>query len=115
MAPLSADPATPATPSWQGRRVLVTGGLGFIGSNLARRLSDLGAEVTVLDSLMPQYGGNRFNLEGYRERIRVNLSDLRDCSSLEALLEGPFPSLAAELYEAPLAALARPERRRGGR
>ena len=88
MTPLSADPPTPASPPWQGRRVLVTGGLGFIGSNLARRLCDLGAEVTVLDSLMPQYGGNRFNLEGYRERIHVNLSDLRDCSSLEALLEG---------------------------
>ncbi|MEB3183178.1 MAG: NAD-dependent epimerase/dehydratase family protein [Cyanobacteriota bacterium] len=88
MTPLSTDPPTPAAPPWQGRRVLVTGGLGFIGSNLARRLCDLGAEVTVLDSLMPQYGGNRFNLEGYRERIHVNLSDLRDCSSLEALLEG---------------------------
>lgn len=67
--------------------MLVTGGLGFIGSTLARRLCDLGAEVTVLDSLMPQYGGHRFNLEGYSERIRINLSDLRDSSSLEALLE----------------------------
>lgn len=68
--------------------MLITGGLGFIGSNLARRLCDLGARVTVLDSLMPQYGGNRFNLAGYDDRVRVNLSDLRDCSSLEALLEG---------------------------
>lgn len=83
-ATLAPDPAAP----WRGRPVLVTGGLGFIGSNLARRLCDLGAEVTVLDSLMPQYGGHRFNLEGYAERVRVNLSDLRDSSSLEALLDG---------------------------
>jgi UDP-glucose 4-epimerase len=57
--------APPQAPSdvWQQRRVLITGGLGFIGSNLARRLCDLGAEVTVLDSLMPHYGGHRFNLE----------------------------------------------------
>lgn len=73
---------------WRGKPVLVTGGLGFIGSNLARRLCDLGAAVTVLDSLMPQYGGHRFNLEGYTDRVRVNLSDLRDSSSLEALLDG---------------------------
>ena len=85
MAPSALpDPAA----AWQGRSVLVTGGLGFIGSNLARRLCDLGAEVTVLDSLMSQYGGNRFNLEGYTDRLRINLSDLRDCSSLEVLVEG---------------------------
>ena len=85
---LPPGPPADRTPTWQGRAVLVTGGLGFIGSNLARRLCDLGAEVTVLDSLMPQYGGHRFNLEGYTDRLRINLSDLRDCSSLEVLLEG---------------------------
>ncbi|MFM7269865.1 MAG: NAD-dependent epimerase/dehydratase family protein [Cyanobium sp.] len=85
---MSSGIAPPSPAAWQGLSVLVTGGLGFIGSTLARRLCDLGAEVTVLDSLMPQYGGHRFNLEGYSERIRINLSDLRDCSSLEALLEG---------------------------
>jgi UDP-glucose 4-epimerase len=85
---LPPGPPADRTPTWQGRAVLVTGGLGFIGSNLARRLCDLGAEVTVLDSLMPQYGGLRFNLEGYTDRLRINLSDLRDCSSLEVLLEG---------------------------
>jgi UDP-glucose 4-epimerase len=83
----AASPQAP-TDVWQQRRVLITGGLGFIGSNLARRLCDLGAKVTVLDSLIPQYGGHRFNLDGYSDRIRINLSDLRDCSSLEALLEG---------------------------
>lgn len=63
---------------WQGRRVLITGGLGFIGSNLARRLVTLGADVLIVDSLIPQYGGNWFNLEGIVDRVSVNLSDLRD-------------------------------------
>lgn len=81
---LASDPAAP----WRGRSVLVTGGLGFIGSNLARRLCDLGAVVTVLDCLLPQFGGNRFNLAGYTERIRTHILDLRDGSSLESLLEG---------------------------
>jgi UDP-glucose 4-epimerase len=85
---VTAGPISTPAKSWQGCRVLITGGLGFIGSNLARRLCDLGGDVTVLDSLMANYGGHRFNLEGYHDRIRVNLSDLRDCSSLEALLEG---------------------------
>jgi len=51
--------------SYRNRAVLVTGGLGFIGSNLCRRLADLGARVTAVDSLLPDYGGNLFNLDGY--------------------------------------------------
>ncbi len=73
---------------WRGRAVLITGGLGFIGSTLAIRLSDLGAQVTVIDSLIPDYGGNLHNLRGYEQRIRINLSDIRDRFSLEALLGG---------------------------
>lgn len=68
--------------------MLVTGGFGFIGSTLARHLCDLGARVTVLDCLLPQFGGNRFNLEGYGERIRAHIFDLRDVAALESLLEG---------------------------
>jgi UDP-glucose 4-epimerase len=79
-----SDSATP----WKGRSVLVAGGLGFIGSNLARRLCDLGAVVTVLDCLLPQFGGNRFNLDGYGDRVRTHIVDLRESSSLESLLEG---------------------------
>lgn len=63
---------------FRGARVLITGGLGFIGSNLARRLVNLGARVTVLDSLIPKYGGNLFNLAGYEDRIHINIGDMRD-------------------------------------
>jgi UDP-glucose 4-epimerase len=71
-----------------GAEVLITGGLGFIGSNLARRLVDLGADVTVVDSLIPDYGGNLYNLEGIRDRIQVNVSDVRDTHSLRHLVQG---------------------------
>jgi UDP-glucose 4-epimerase len=68
------------------RRVLVTGGLGFIGSTLAIELVRLGAHVTVLDSLVPGHGGNLFNVEPVRERLAVNVSDLRDRTSLNVLV-----------------------------
>lgn len=71
--PPFADPAA----HYAGRPVLVTGGLGFIGSNLARRLADLGARVLVVDSLIPEYGGNPANLSGYDDRVRVNIADVR--------------------------------------
>jgi UDP-glucose 4-epimerase len=71
-----------------GKRTLITGGLGFIGSNLARRLIDLGAAVTVVDSLIPEYGGNAYNLDGLGDRIRVNVSDIRDVFSLRYLVSG---------------------------
>jgi UDP-glucose 4-epimerase len=62
---------------YRRRRVLVTGALGFIGSNLCRTLADLGAEVLAVDSLLPDYGGNLFNLDGYEDRVRVNIADVR--------------------------------------
>ena len=74
--------------SYADRAVLITGGLGFIGSNLARRLVDLGARVTLVDSLIPDYGGNRFNIAGYEERVRVNIADVRDPYSMRALVQG---------------------------
>ncbi len=73
---------------WRGRRALITGGLGFIGSNLAQRLLGLGAEVTLVDSLIPEYGGNRANIEGLTGRLTVNISDVRDTHSFARLLEG---------------------------
>jgi len=69
-----------------GKRALVTGGLGFIGSHLARRLAGLGADVLVVDNLNPSYGGNLFNLDGWEDRIRVNISDVRDPHSIAHLV-----------------------------
>lgn len=68
--------------------MLITGGLGFIGSNLARRLVGLGAAVTVVDSLIPDYGGNLYNLEGLQNRVQINVSDVRDTHSLRYLVQG---------------------------
>ena len=73
---------------FQGRRALITGGLGFIGSNLAHRLVDLGAQVTLVDSLIPAYGGNLFNIAGIEDRVRVNISDVRDVHSMRYLVQG---------------------------
>lgn len=72
--------------TFQSQSVLITGGLGFIGSNLARRLADLGAVVTVVDSLIPQYGGKQFNLADYVDRVRVNIADVRDEHSMDYLV-----------------------------
>lgn len=71
-----------------GRRALITGGLGFIGSSLAARLVELGADVLVVDSLIPAYGGNLYNIEAIRDRVRVNIADVRDRSSLNYLVKG---------------------------
>jgi UDP-glucose 4-epimerase len=71
-----------------GARVLITGGLGFIGSNLARRLDSFGATITVVDSLIPDYGGNLHNIEGLEGRLQVNISDVRDTHSLRYLVQG---------------------------
>ena len=73
---------------YRDRRVLITGGLGFIGSNLARRLVALGANVIVIDSLIPDYGGNLFNISGIVDRLTVNISDVRDASSMHYLVRG---------------------------
>ena len=74
--------------NFDGARVLITGGLGFIGSNLALRLVELGSDVTVVDSLIPDYGGNLYNVEPIRNRIQVNVSDVRDTHSLRHLVQG---------------------------
>lgn len=70
------------------RNVLITGGLGFIGSNLARRLVALGAKVTLVDSLIPQYGGNPFNIHDIKDRVKVNVCDVRDSFAMAYLLQG---------------------------
>jgi nucleoside-diphosphate-sugar epimerase len=74
--------------SFAGRKILILGGMGFIGSNLAIRLVELGAEVTIVDSMLPQYGGNLANIEPVAGRCRVNFSDIRDRHSLDYLVQG---------------------------
>jgi UDP-glucose 4-epimerase len=73
---------------FSGRRVLITGGLGFIGSNLARALVGFGARVSVVDSLVPEYGGNRRNLAGLAGKIKVHIADVRDWPRLPSLVRG---------------------------
>jgi len=70
------------------RKVLITGGLGFIGSNLARRLVELGADITLVDSLVPEYGGNLFNIAEIEDRVRINIADVRDAHSMDYLVQG---------------------------
>jgi len=71
-----------------GKRILITGGLGFIGSTLGRRLADLGAGVLLVDSLIPEYGGNLFNIAGYEDKLQVNIADVRDEFSMDYLVQG---------------------------
>lgn len=73
---------------YKNKNVLITGGLGFLGSNLAHRLVDLGASVAIMDALLPLYGGNLFNVEDIREKVAVNISDIREEASINHLVEG---------------------------
>jgi UDP-glucose 4-epimerase len=75
-----------STAWFEGKRVLITGGLGFIGANLAHRLVELGSDVLLVDSLIPEYGGNLFNIVGIEDRVRVNISDVRDTHSMSYLV-----------------------------
>lgn len=70
-----------------GKKILITGGLGFIGSNLARKLVGIGAEVTLVDSLIPEYGGNLFNIRDFRDEVTINISDVRDPHSMRYLIQ----------------------------
>jgi len=74
--------------AYAGCRALVTGGLGFIGSHLATRLVELGAEVTIIDSLIPDYGGNLYNVRDIENRVRISFTDIRDPWSMRYLVEG---------------------------
>lgn len=74
------------TEEFRGARVLITGGAGFIGSTLAIRLVQLGAQVTVLDSLIPEYGGNLFNLQPVSDQVRLHITDVRNQHGLQHLV-----------------------------
>ena len=74
--------------NYKSKNVLITGGLGFIGSNLARALVAQGANVTLIDSLIPQTGGNFFNISDIREKVVVNICDVRDPQAIKYLIKG---------------------------
>ena len=73
---------------YRGRKVLITGGMGFIGSNLARRLVELDADVLIVDSLIEDYGGNLFNVDGIQDRVTFNVADVRQASTMNYLVRG---------------------------
>ncbi|MBL8062165.1 MAG: GDP-mannose 4,6-dehydratase [Anaerolineales bacterium] len=73
---------------YENQKALITGGLGFIGSNLARKLLDLGAEVTIYDNADPESGANLFNLEGIRHRVKVIEADIQDEARLTEAVQG---------------------------
>jgi UDP-glucose 4-epimerase len=73
---------------YRDRRVMITGGLGFIGSTVAHQLVALGARVLIVDSLISEYGGNLFNIAGIEERVRVNIADVRQQSTMNYLVRG---------------------------
>jgi UDP-glucose 4-epimerase len=73
---------------FRNKKIIITGGLGFIGSNLAHRLVSYGAKVLLVDSLIPEYGGNLFNIKGIEDDIDVNIADVRDVYSMQYLIQG---------------------------
>lgn len=73
--------------SYASKKILITGGLGFIGSNLAIRLVAEGADVTLVDSLIPEYGGNLWNVKDIRDRVTINISDVRDEHAMKYLIQ----------------------------
>jgi UDP-glucose 4-epimerase len=71
----------------KNKKVLITGGLGMIGSTLANKLVSMGVEVTLLDSLIKPYGANFFNVEKISHLIKINISDIRDKESVKILVQ----------------------------
>lgn len=76
------------TDTFRSKRALITGGMGFLGSNLAIALVRLGADVTIADAMIPGYGGNLFNIDPVKDRVRVNFCDIRDPNAMNYLVQG---------------------------
>jgi UDP-glucose 4-epimerase len=72
---------------FKNKKILITGGLGFIGSTLAHRLVKLEADIYLIDSLIPEYGGNNFNINGIEDKVKVNIADVRDKHSMDYLVK----------------------------
>src|SRR3989344_6484396 len=76
------------TKFYKNKKVLVTGGLGFIGSNLAIKLVESGAKITILDALIPDLGGNKFNITPVKHKVKTVIGDLRDEKLVNRLVRG---------------------------
>src|SRR6476661_8374092 len=88
MAAVAPSPSTTDYRSfYRDRSVMITGGLGFIGSNLAHALVNLGAKVLIVDSLIPDYGGNLFNVSAIEGRVRINVADIRQQTTMNHLVQ----------------------------
>ncbi len=72
---------------FKNKKILITGGLGFIGSTLAHRLAKIEADIYLIDSLIPEYGGNNFNINGIEDKVKVNIADVRDKHSMDYLVK----------------------------
>jgi len=72
---------------YRNKKVLITGGLGFLGSNIAHKLVEYGADVTILDALLTLYGGNKFNVSGIEDKVKVIIGDIRDFRLIEKMVE----------------------------
>ncbi len=73
---------------FKGRKALITGGAGFIGSNLARRLAAYNCEVILVDSLIPEYGGNLYNVDDIKDKVKMDIADIRDEHAMSYLIQG---------------------------
>lgn len=73
---------------YKNKKILITGGLGFIGSNLAIKLVEIGAKVLIVDSMIPEYGGNLFNIDLIKNKVKVDKSDIRDSKKMDRLVAG---------------------------
>src|SRR3989339_1152618 len=71
---------------FKNKNVLITGGLGFIGSNLTIRLVELGANVTILDTLIPEFGGNKFNILPVKHKVKVKIGDMRNPATIKRVV-----------------------------
>ena len=80
--------ADPRLRAFSGSHSLVTGGLGFIASNLVHALTILGSSVTVVDALVPGQGGNRFNLAGIADKVDLRIADIRDTEEMQRAVQG---------------------------
>ena len=85
---LVLSPKITGMDEYRGQKILLTGGLGFIGSNLAIRLVELGASVTIVDSLDPTCGGNHFNIEPIKNDVELIEADTCDLPLMRKLVRG---------------------------